>query len=159
MELLLLLGFGAYLLSQQNAGTTPPPPPPPPPNGSGSGSGAGQSPTQGTTVELSTLRLPSTIVNGNPKPWLYLPYPSNVVYSTYQCKQPGGAIRSADILDKLQAYTIAYDLAIAGNAYEGYRVRYGRKFQLRQAVDKAGIAYQSAVRFHFTQCSNYAKQL
>jgi hypothetical protein len=158
MELLLLLGFGAYLLSRQNGGTTPPPPPPNG-SGSGSGSGAGQSPTQGTAVEFSTLRLPSIISEGKPRPYLYLPYPANVVYSIYQCKQPGGALRSADILDKLQAYTIAYDLAKTGNAYEGIRVRYGRKFQLRQAVDKAMIAYQSAVRFHFTQCTNYAKQL
>ena len=154
----MLLGFGAYLLSQQNAGTTPPPPPPQP-NGSGSGSGAGQSPTQGTAVELSTLRLPSIIVSGLPQPYLYLPYPSNVVYSMYQCKQPGGAVRAADILDKLQAYTIAYDLAKTGNADEGIRVRYGRKFQLRQARDRAMVAYISAVRFHFTQCTNYAKQL
>jgi hypothetical protein len=158
MELLLLLGFGAYLLSQQNSGTTPPPVTPPP-SGSSSGSGAGQSPTQGTTVELSTLRLPSIIVAGKPQPYLYLPYPSNVVYSNYYCKQPGGAFRAADILDKLQAYTIAYDLAKTANANEGIQVRYGRKFQLRQARDKAMVAYISAVRFHFTQCTNYAKQL
>lgn len=157
MELLLLLGFGAYLLSQQNAGTTPPPPPPP--NGSGSGSSAGQSPTQGTAVELSTLRLPSIIIAGKPQPLLNLPYPANVVYSMYQCKQPGGAFRAADILDKLQAYTVAYDTAMSEEAYK-YPLRlYGRKYQLRKTVEQAKTAYQSAVQFHFTQCSNYAKQL
>ena len=158
MELLLLLGFGAYLLSQQNAGNTPPPPPPPP-SGSGSSSGAGQSPTQGTTVELSTLRLPSRIVGGLPQPLLNLPYPANVVYSMYQCKQPGGAFRASDILDKLQAYTVAYDTAVTAGAYIGAQRAYGAKFQLRKRVDDAKKAYQAAVQFHFTQCSNYAKQL
>ena len=157
MELLLLLGFGAYLLSQQGSGTTPPPPPPP--NGSGSGSGAGQSPTQGTTVELSTLRLPSIIVGGKPQAVLSLPYPANVVYSNYQCKQPGGGFRSIDILDKLQAYTVAYDTAIAQNAYQPAPLPFGRNFQLRKKVDDAKKAYQSAVQFHFIQCTNYAKQL
>lgn len=157
MELLLLLGFGAYLLSQQNAGTTPPPPPPP--SGSGSGSGAGQSPTQGTAVELSTLRLPSIIVAGKPQPLLNLPYPSNVVYSMYQCKQPGGAFRAADILDKLQAYTIAYDTAVTAGAYIGAPRAFGAKYQLRKKVDDAKKTYQNAVTYHFTQCSNYAKQL
>ena len=158
MELLLLLGFGAYLLSRQNAGTTPPPPPPPP-NGGGSGSGAGQSPTQGTTIELSTLRLPSIIVGGKPQPVLNLPYPSNVVYSTYQCKQPGGGFRAIDILDKLTAYTVAYDTAVTGGAYIGAPRLYGAKYQLRKKVEDAKKAYQSAVQFHFTQCTNYAKQL
>jgi hypothetical protein len=157
MELLLLLGFGAYLLSQQNVGNTPPPPPPP--SGSGSGSGAGQSPTQGTAVELSTLRLPSIIIAGKPQPLLNLPYPANVVYSMYQCKQPGGAFRAADILDKLQAYTVAYDTAVTAGAYIGAPSAFGAKFQLRKRVDDAKKAYQSAVQFHFTQCSNYAKQL
>jgi len=158
MELLLLLGFGAYLLSQQSSGTTPPPPPPPP-NGSGSGSGAGQSPTQGTAVELSSVRLPSTIIQSKPQPLLNLPFPANVVYSNYYCKQPGGGFRSADILLKLQAYIIAYDLAIAGDAYGGLLSIVGRKARLRKAVTDTKIAYQSAVQFHFTQCTNYAKQL
>lgn len=158
MELLLLLGFGAYLLSMQNGGTTPPPITPPP-SGSGSGSGAGQSPTQGTQVELSTLRLPSRIIAGKPQPIFILPYGSNTVYTNYQCKQPGGAFRASDILDKLQAYTIAYDTAMTEQAYK-YPLRlYGRKYQLRKTVDQAQKAYQSAVQFHFTQCSNYAKQL
>jgi hypothetical protein len=157
MELLLLLGLGAYLLSQQSSGTTPPPPPPP--SGSGSGSGAGQSPTQGTAIELSTLRLPSVIINGKPQPIFNLPYPANPIYSNYYCKQPGGAFRAADILDKLQAYTIAYDTAMTEQAYK-YPLRlYGRKYQLRKAVFTTQAAYQSAVQFHFTQCSNYAKQL
>ena len=158
MELLLLLGFGAYLLSQQGSGTTPPPPPPPQ-SGSGSGSGAGQSPTQGTQVELSTLRLPSIIVGGKPQPLLSLPYPGNVVYSNYQCKQPGGGFRAIDILDKLQAYTVAYDTAVTQGAYAGPQRAYGAKFQLRKKVDNAKKAYQNAVQFHFTQCTNYAKQL
>ena len=157
MELLLLLGFGAYLLSMQNGGTTPPPPPPS--SGSGSGSGAGQSPTQGTAVELSTLRLPSIIVGGKPQPLLSLPYPANVVYTNYQCKQPGGGFRAIDILDKLQAYTVAYDTAVTQGAYAGPQRAYGAKFQLRKRVNNAKIAYQSAVQFHFTQCTNYAKQL
>ena len=156
MELLLLLGLGAYLLIQQNVGTTPPPPPP---SGSGSGSGAGQSPTQGTTVELSTLRLPSIIIAGKPQPLLNLPYPSNVVYSMYYCKQPGGAFRASDILDKLQAYTVAYDTAVAGGAYIGAPRAFGAKYQLRKKVDDAKKTYQNAVNYHFTQCSNYAKQL
>lgn len=158
MELLLLLGFGAYLLSQQTSGTTPPPVTPPP-SGSGSGSGAGQSPTQGTTVELSTLRLPSIIVAGKPQPVLNLPLPANVVYSNYQCKQPGGAFRAADILSKLDAYIIAYDTAIVEDAFKNPIRLYGRKWQLRKKVYETKAAYQSAVQFHFTQCSNYAKQL
>jgi hypothetical protein len=159
MELLLLLGLGAYFLSRQNGGTTPPPTPPPSGSSSGSGSGAGQSPTQGTQVELSTLRLPSIVVAGKPQPLLNLPYPANVVYTNYTCKQPGGAFRASDILDKLQAYTIAYDTAMTEQAYK-YPLRlYGRKYQLRKRVDGAKKAYQSAVQFHFTQCSNYAKQL
>jgi hypothetical protein len=158
MELLLLLGFGAYLLSRQNAGTTPPPPPPPP-NGGGSGSGAGQSPTQGTTIELSTLRLPSIIVGGKPQPLLNLPYPNNVVYTNYQCKQPGGAFRAADILSKLDAYTIAYDTAMSEEAFKNPIRLYGRKWQLRKKFYETKTAYQSAVQFHFTQCTNYAKQL
>jgi hypothetical protein len=157
MELLLILGLGAYFLSRQNGGTTPPPVPPP--SGNGSGSGAGQSPTQGTQVELSTLRLPSIVVAGKPQPLLNLPYPANVVYTTYQCKQPGGAFRASDILDKLQAYTIAYDTAVTGGAYIGAPRAYGAKFQLRKRVEDAKKAYQAAVQFHFTQCSNYAKQL
>jgi hypothetical protein len=156
MELLLLLGLGAYLLSQQNSGTTPPPPPP---SGSGSGSGAGQSPTQGTAVELSTLRLPSVIINGKPQPILYLPITANVVYANYSCKQPGGAVRAADILSKLDAYIIAYDTAIVENAYDYPLFLFGRKWQLRKAVFTTQAAYQSALQFHFTQCSNYAKQL
>ena len=157
MELLLLLGIGAYSLSRQNGDTTPPPVPPP--SGSGSGSGAGQAPTQGTTVELSTLRLPSIIISGKPQPLLNLPYPANVIYTNYTCKQPGGAFRAIDILDKLQAYTVAYDTAMTEQAYK-YPLRlYGRKYQLRKTVDQAKKAYQSAVQFHFTQCSNYDKQL
>lgn len=157
MELLLLLGLGAYFLSRQNGGTTPPPVPPP--SGSGSGSGAGQSPTQGTQVELSTLRLPSIVVAGKPQPLINLPYPANVVYTNYQCKQPGGAFRASDILDKLQAYTIAYDTAVAGGAYIGAPRAAGAKYQLRKKVDGAKKTYQNAVTYHFTQCSNYAKQL
>jgi hypothetical protein len=152
MELLLLLGLGAYLLSMQNGGTTPPPTPPPPP-------GSGQPPTQGTAIELSTLRLPSIIVGGKPQPLLSLPYPANVVYTNYQCKQPGGAFRASDILDKLQAYTIAYDTAVAGGAYIGAPRAAGVKYQLRKRVDGAKKTYQNAVTYHFTQCSNYAKQL
>ena len=160
MELLLLLGLGAYLLSRQNGGTTPPPSGGSNGGGnSGGNSGGGQSPTQGTTVELSTLRLPSVIIGGKPQPILNLPYPANVVYANYTCKQPGGGFRAADILSKLDAYTIAYDTAVTEGAYI-YPLRlYGRKYQLRKNVDALKAAYQSAAQFHFTQCSNYDKQL
>ena len=122
-------------------------------------SGGGQSPTQVTTVELSTLRLPSVIIGGKPQPILNLPIPANVVYANYTCKQPGGAFRAADILSKLDAYTIAYDTAVTEGAYV-YPLRlYGRKYQLRKKVDETKKAYQQAVTFHFTQCANYAKQL
>jgi hypothetical protein len=157
MEGLLLLALGAWVVSQMGDETTttdttatppPPPPPPTPPPGQGSG----------LPVEISKIRLPHVIVNGKPVVVLTLPLPANAVYQWVECKEPGGAMRIADIQSKWLDYQTAYNTWVS----EGrpMRARKGtKKGKVIKAKQDAQNAYQKAVQMHFVSCTNYAKQL
>jgi hypothetical protein len=156
METLLLLALGAFVLNRfgnQTTSTTttatppPPPPPPTPPPGPGR-----------PPVEISKIRLPHIIVNGKPVVALTLPVPAGASYQLVECKEPGGALRIADIQSKFLNYQTAFNAWVSEGSPT--KARKGTK-KAKFIKDKQDTqnAYQQAVLLHFTSCSNYAKQL
>jgi hypothetical protein len=109
MEGLLLLALGAWVVSRMGgapATATPPPAETQPGN-----SGVGPQPSQGSglPVEISRIRLPHVIRNGKEVVALTLPLPAGAVYKWVECKEPGGALRVADIQAKWVDYQTAYN--------------------------------------------------
>lgn len=158
MEGLLLLALGAWVVSRMGgapATTTPPPAQTQPGN-----SGVGPQPPQGSglPVEISRIRLPHVIRNGKEVVALTLPLPAGAVYKWIECKEPGGALRVADIQAKLTDYQTAYNNWVAAGSPN--RGRKGtQKGRMIKALQETGSAYNKAVLLHFSSCANYAKQL
>lgn len=162
MEGLLLLALGAWVVSRMGGApaTATPPPQEPPAQGQPGNSGAGPQPSQGSglPVEISRIRLPHIIANGKEVVALTLPLPAGAVFKWVECKEPGGALRVADIQAKLTDYQNAYNnwVAVGSPKRGGKRTQKGRMIK---ALKEAGTAYTKAVLLHFSSCSNYAKQL
>jgi len=152
MEGLLLLALGAWVVSRMGgapATATPPPAETQPGN-----SGVVPQPSQGSglPVEISRIRLPHIIANGKEVVALTLPLPAGAVFKWVECKEPGGALRVADIQAKWVDYQTAYNNFVAAG-----RPRKGKK--ILKPLEEAKNAYAKAVTAHFSSCINYAKQL
>jgi hypothetical protein len=154
MELLLLLGLGAFLLTRtQNTTVTSA-------AAAQSAAAAAAAASGMPTVELSRIRLPHYMVT-NPslvdKPteriWTLPEVPSNlpVVYKFVECKQPGGANRILDIQNKFAQWETANTAWINGG-----RPRQGK---FMRAKVNASNAYALALTAHLQNCTNYQKQL
>jgi hypothetical protein len=153
MELLLLLGLGAFLLTRtQNTTITS--------SAAAQSAAAAAAAASGMpTVEISRIRLPHIIVT-NPSlvnqptevVWTSAELPStSVTYKFVECKQPGGANRILDIQNKFAQYeTLKADWVSTG------RPRLGK---LARAKATAAAAYQNALTAHLQNCTNYQKQL
>ena len=150
METFLLLALGAWVVSRMQTPTTATPPPQQGQNGAGV---VGTPPGQGSglPVEVSRIRLPHIVVGGKEVVALTLPVPAAAVYKWVECKEPGGAMRVADIQSKWLDYQTAYNTWVSAG-------RPRRKKYLKP-LEQTQKAYQQAVSFHFTSCTNYAKQL
>jgi len=163
METFLLLALGAWVVSRMGGASTDtatPPPQEPPAQGQNGNSGAGSRSSQGSglPVEISRIRLPHVIINGKEVVALTLPLPSNAVLKWVECKQPGGALRVADI----EAKKVDYETAYAAWVAEGrpQKARKGtKKGKIIKALQETKEAYQKSVTLHFSACTNYAKQL
>ena len=142
MELLLLLGLGAFLLTRtQNttAATAQA-------NAAAAASGSGV-----PQVELSRIRLPHIILNGKEVVVTSAEAPSAAFYKFVECKQPGGLNRILDIQNKFTQYeTLKADWVLRGRPSR-------RKFT--QPLSNAANAYQNALTAHLQNCTNYQKQL
>ena len=161
METILLLALGAWVVSRM--GGTPntvAPPTPPPAQGQNGNSGAGSQPGQGSglPVEVSRIRLPHVLVGGKEVVALTLPLPENVVYRWIECKQPGGALRVADIEAKKIDYETAYANWVGAGSPQTAR-RGTKKADTIKVLQQTKEAYRKAVTSHLTACINYAKQL
>lgn len=156
MEGLLLLALGAWVVSRMGGApaTATPPPQEPPAQGQPGNSGVGPQPSQGSglPVEISRIRLPHILVGGKEVVALTLPLPAGAVFKWVECKEPGGALRVADIQAKWVDYQTAYNNFVAAG-----RPRKGKK--ILKPLEEAKNAYAKAVSFHFNSCINYAKQL
>ena len=162
MEGLLLLALGAWVVSRMQGGasTATPPPQQPPQQGQNGNSGVVPPPSQGSglPVEISRVRLPHIVRNGKEVVALTLPLPSNAVLKWVECKQPGGALRVADIEAKWVDYQTAYNNWVAAGSPS--RGRKGtQKGRMIKALKETGTAYNKAVLLHFNSCANYIKQL
>lgn len=157
METFLLLALGAWVVSRMQTPTTATPPPQEGQNGTGV---VGTPPGQGSglPVEVSRIRLPHIVVGGKEVVALTLPVPAAAVYKWVECKEPGGAMRVADIQSKWLDYQTAYNTWVSEGRPTSAR-KGTKKGKVIKAVQDAKNAYQKAVSFHFTSCTNYAKQL
>jgi len=162
METFLLLALGAWVVSRMGGASTDTATPPPqePQQGQNGNSGAGSRPSQGSglPVEISRIRLPHIIVGGKEVVALTLPLPSNAVFRWVECKQPGGALRVADIEAKKVDYDAAYSAWVAEGRPQNAR-KGTKKGKVIKALQETKDAYQKAVMLHFSACTNYAKQL
>ena len=142
MELLLLLGLGAFLLTRtQNttAATAQA-------NAAAAASGSGV-----PQVELSRIRLPHIILNGKEVVVTSAEAPSTAFYKFVECKQPGGLNRILDIQNKFTQYeTLKADWILRGRP---------RRRKFTQPLENAATAYQNALTAHLQNCTNYLKQL
>ena len=154
MELLLLLGLGAFLLTRtQNTTVTSA-------AAAQSAAAAAAAASGMPTVEISRIRLPHYMVT-NPslvdKPteriWTLPEVPSNlpVVYKFVECKQPGGANRILDIQNKFAQWETAKTAWINNGQ--------PRRGKFMRAMIDAANAYQNALTAHLQNCTNYLKQL
>jgi len=158
MEGLLLLALGAWVVSRM--GGAPATTTPPPAQGQPGNSGAGSQPPQGSglPVEISRIRLPHILVGGKEVVAMTLPLPAGAFFKWVECKQPGGALRVADIQAKKIDYEAAYSVWVGEGRPQ--RARKGtKKGKIIKALQETKDAYQKAVSQHFSACINYAKQL
>jgi len=145
METILLLALGAWVVSRIGGTQTTVTPPPsseqlPPPSQSK------------VPVEFSMVRLPHVVRNGKEMVYISLPLPDDAKYKVVECREPGGALRVADINSKWLNYQSAYnDWVGAGRPKRGKRYL--------KPLQESASAYQKAVSAHLFSCSNYAKQL
>jgi len=151
METFLLLALGAWVVSRMGGS---PATIAPPSQGQTGSSGMGPQPSQGSglPVEISRIRLPHVIAGGKEVVALTLPLPAGAVYKWVECKEPGGALRVADIQSKWVDYQTAYNNFVAAG-----RPRKGKK--ILKPLEEAKNAYAKAVSLHFNSCANYSKQL
>jgi hypothetical protein len=145
MELLLLLGLGAFLLSRTQITT----------NTSAAAATAAAAAAASASgvpqVEISRIRLPHIIVNGKEVIVTSVNVPGSAFYKFVECKQPGGLDRILDIQNKL-------------TQYENLKTDYIQRGQPRRAkfvapLNQAATAYQNALSAHLQNCTNYQKQL
>lgn len=145
MELLLLLGLGAFLLTRtQNTTVTSA-------AAAQSAAAAAAAASGMPTVENSRIRLPHILVNGKEVIVTSVNVPGTAFYKFVECKQPGGANRILDIQNKL-------------TQYENLKTDYINRGQPRRAkfvapLNQAAAAYQNALTAHLQNCTNYQKQL
>ena len=145
MELLLLLGLGAFLLSRTQITT----------NTSAAAANAAAAAAAAASgvpaVEISRIRLPHIILNGKEVIVTSANIPATAFYKFVECKQPGGLDRILDIQNKL-------------TQYENLKTDYIQRGQPRRAkfvrpLNQAATAYQNALTAHLQNCTNYLKQL
>jgi hypothetical protein len=142
MELLLLLGLGAFLLTRTQNTTA----------ATAQANAAAAASASGVPqVELSRIRLPHIIVDGKEVIVTSVNVPGSAFYKFVECKQPGGANRILDIQNKL-------------TQYENLKTDYIQRGQPRRAkfiapLNQAAAAYQNALTAHLQNCTNYLKQL
>lgn len=160
MEGLLLLALGAWVVSRMQGDVSTATPQQPPQQGQNGNSGMVPPPSQGSglPVEISRIRLPHTIVNGKEVVALTLPLPTGAVFKWIECKQPGGALRVADIEAKKVDYETAYAAWFAEGRPQNAR-KGTKKGKVIKELQETKSAYQKAVAQHFSACTNYAKQL
>ena len=143
MELLLLLGLGAFLLNRPSTTTTPPPPGPKNGNGGGGGGGGGDLAPLITTE----LILPHVKIGGKDVVVAQLPLPANSFNKAVVCNRPGGEARVVDLQKKYNNYLRAF-------------IRFKNlPLALRLAPGNIAIVnyykrrYQNALQFHLAQCN------
>ena len=142
MELLLLLGLGAFLLTRTQNTTA----------ATAQANAAAAASASGVPqVELSRIRLPHIILNGKEVVVVSAEAPSTAFYKFVECKQPGGADRILDIQNKLTQYeTLKNDWVLRGRP---------RRKKFVGPLNQAATAYQNALTAHLQNCTNYLKQL
>jgi hypothetical protein len=146
MELLLLLGLGAFLLTRtQNTTVTSA-------AAAQSAAAAAAAASGVPQIEISRIRLPHIILNGQEVIWTNAELPSTAVtYKFVECKQPGGANRILDIQNKFSQYeNLKADWVLRGRP---------RRRKFTQPLQNAATAYQNALTAHLQNCTNYQKQL
>jgi len=145
MELLLLLGLGAFLLSRTQITTVTS-------AAAATAAAAAAASASGVPqVEISRIRLPHIIVNGKEVIVTSVNVPAAAFYKFVECKQPGGLDRILDIQNKL-------------TQYENLKTDYIQRGQPRRSkfvapLNQAATAYQNALTAHLQNCTNYLKQL
>ena len=145
MELLLLLGLGAFLLTRtQNTTVTSA-------AAAQSAAAAAAAASGMPTVENSRIRLPHILVNGKEVIVTSVNVPATAFYKFVECKQPGGANRILDIQNKLTQYETAKTAWINNGQ--------PRRGKFMRAMIDAANAYQNALTAHLQNCTNYEKQL
>jgi hypothetical protein len=145
MELLLLIGLGAFLLTRtQNTTATA--------AQANAAAAAAASASGVPQIEISRIRLPHIILNGKEVIVTGVNVPSTgVTYKFVECKQPGGADRILDIQNKLTQYeTLKNDWVLRGRP---------RRKKFVGPLNQAATAYQNALTAHLQNCTNYLKQL
>ena len=151
MELLLLLGLGAFLLNRPGTTVTTPPPPGPKNGGGGNGGGNGGG-GGGDLAPLITseLILPHVKVGNKDVVVAQLPLPAGSFNKAVVCNRPGGEARVADIQRKYDRYLKAFILFRNTPAI----IKVTNLGLLRAAnVGRRKRLYQNALQFHLTQCS------
>jgi len=143
MEILLLLGLGAYLLSQQNAGGS---------NGGGGssnsgGGGGGGGDLPPAPVITTELILPHVKVGGKDVVVAQLPLPSGSFNKAVVCNRPGGEARVADLQKKYNNYLRAY--IRWSNLPRAFRIAPGNLLIINNFKKR----YQNALQFHLAQCN------
>ena len=145
MELLLLLGLGAFLLTRtQNTTVTSA-------AAAQSAAAAAAAASGVPTVEISRIRLPHIILNGKEVIVTSVNIPGTAFYKFVECKQPGGLDRILDIQNKFNQYEILL------NNWKMQGSPNKRKFT--RPISMAASAYQNALTAHLQNCTNYQKQL
>jgi len=145
MELLLLLGLGAFLLSRTQITTVTS-------AAAATAAAAAAASASGVPqVEISRIRLPHIIVNGKEVIVTSVNVPATAFYKFVECKQPGGLDRILDIQNKL-------------TQYENLKTDYIQRGQPRRPkfvapLNQAANAYHNALTAHLQNCTNYLKQL
>jgi hypothetical protein len=146
MELLLLLGLGAFLLTRtQNttAATAA--------TAQANAAAAATAASGVPQVEISRIRLPHIILNGKEVIVTSADAPSTSFYKFVECKQPGGLNRILDIQNKFAQYeNLKADWVLRGRP---------RRRKFTQPLQNAATAYQNALTAHLQNCTNYLKQL
>lgn len=143
MELIFLLGLGAYLLSRTQNTTAA--------TAQANAAAAATAASGVQQVELSRIRLPHIILNGKEVIVTSADAPSTAFYKFVECKQPGGANRILDIQNKFDQYeTLKADWILRGRP---------RRRKFTQPLENAATAYKNALTAHLQNCTNYLKQL
>jgi len=146
MELLLLLGLGAFLLTRTKNTTVTSA------AAAQSAAAAAAAASGMPTVEISRIRLPHIILQDGKEVIVLSAEPgSNAFYKFVECKQPGGANRILDIQNKFAQYETAKTAWINNGQ--------PRRGKFMRAIIDAANAYQNALTAHLQNCTNYQKQL